>query len=129
MRTEEGSQGAALNQSNSRASNFFWPNSPSFEIPEIPRQAQNPAAIVVPCSAFLGMTAFDGGLSHTLSLSLSLALAYFGVRQYSQQASPPKIIFGNQAAHTGEKFPLIEKVTENLSITTKTEAVTNPIAR
>jgi len=39
------------------------------------------------------------------------------------------MIFGNHAASKGGKFPFVEKVTANLSITTKIAAITIPIAK
>ena len=46
--------------------------------------------------------------------------------RYSQMATMEKRILGIQAASRGGKFPLVEKVSENLSITTKMAAVIIP---
>src|SRR5579871_3278067 len=58
-----------------------------------------------------------------------LLTVYFGVRIYSHTATTLKIIFGVHAASAGGMCPFTENVTANLSITTKSAAVTIPNAR
>src|SRR5687767_4002586 len=55
--------------------------------------------------------------------------SYFGALRYINMVTHPKMIFGIQAARTGEKLLFVEKVRENLSITTKSAAMIIPRAR
>ena len=59
----------------------------------------------------------------------SLFRNYLGDVLYNHMATTVNMILGIQAASAGGKSPLVENESENLSITTKRAAITNPMAK